>query len=160
MLQFLSWPWGPGGAAGPQDSPRSPGLQAWMAVSPWWPLPPWAASAGKHQNGLYTVRSQKMKALTAERCWKTQSLALLVRGGQPPLQGSAGKSHLSRLAQRLHCFPPGLTELVASCSEAQELRRRKASCQLGARLIFSLEDQTTALVIPDLAVFELRLLWQ
>lgn len=83
-----------------------------------------------------------------------------MREGQPLPQGSAGKSHLSRLAQLGQCSPPGLPELVATCSEAQELSRREAPCQLDARLILSSEGQITALVIPDPAAFELRLLWQ
>lgn len=117
---------------------------------PWWPLPPWAASDGKGQNGLSTVRSEKMKALTAERCWEnpTRCLALLVRRGQPLPQESAGKSHLFRLAQQVQRSPPGLPELVATFWEAQELRRREASCQLEARLILSPEGQTTAFGYP------------
>lgn len=111
-LGFLSHPQRSGDATCPQSRPGA-GMDGCV---PWWPLPPWAASDGKGQNGLSTVRSEKMKALTAKRCWEnpTRCLALLVREGQPLPQGSAGKSHLFRLAQQVQWSPPGLPELVAT----------------------------------------------
>lgn len=139
------------------QEPRAAGMDGCI---PWWPLPPWAASDGKGQNGLSTVRSQKMKALTAERCWEnpTRCLALLVREGQPQPQGSAGKSHLFRLAQQVQQSPPGLPEPPSEKPKNSGGGKHHASlrpdsfCHQKARPL--------PLVIPDLAAFELRPLWQ
>lgn len=141
-------PWRPGGATGPQEFPRSPGLQVWMALSPWWPLPPWAASAGKGQNGLCTVRAEKMKALTAERCWENREPGTAGERRAAPAPGQCREKPVIQASTTCPLLSSRPAKLVASCSEAWELKRREASCQLDARLIFSPEDQTTALVIP------------